>query len=124
MPWTRGDESSIRRWLVVGPIAGDLQTDHLTSQGGEASVQPQDGVELKRADGSSVKWHFLTSWADAVSLEDLEGNKDGVVAYAFAKVTRPTAGKALLSVGSDEGIRVWLNGKLVLVARRPSIAGP
>jgi hypothetical protein len=29
-------------------------------------------------------------------------------------VTRARAGKALLSVGSDEGIRVWLNGKLVL----------
>jgi dienelactone hydrolase len=114
MPWTRGDLTYIRRWLVMGPIAGDLQTDHLTSQGGETSVQPQDGLELKRADGSTVKWHVLTSWADAVGLEDLEGNKDGVVAYASAKVTRASAGRALLSVGSDEGIRVWLNGKLVL----------
>jgi dienelactone hydrolase len=114
LPWTRGDESFIRRWLVVGPFAGDLATDPLASQGGEASAQPQDGLELKRADGSNVKWHSVTSWGDAVSLEDLEGNKDGVVAYAFAKVTRSAAGKALLAVGSDEGIRVWLNGRLVL----------
>ena len=114
MPWTRGDASYVRRWLVVGPFAGDLATDPLAGQGGEASAQPQDGLEVKRADGSIAKWHFVTSWADVVSLEDLEGNKDGVVAYAFARVTRSAAGKALLAVGSDEGVRVWLNGKLVL----------
>ena len=59
MPWTRGDESFIRRWLVVGPFAGDLATDPLASPGGEASAQPQDGLEVKRADGTSAKWHDI-----------------------------------------------------------------
>jgi hypothetical protein len=114
LPWTRGEQSYIRHWLVVGPFAGDLATDYLKAQGGEASVRPQDGMALKRADGSTVKWRVLDAWVDAVGLEEPGEYQDGVVAYAFAEVTRAAAGKALLSVGSDEGIRVWWNGKLVL----------
>ncbi|MBN2371709.1 MAG: prolyl oligopeptidase family serine peptidase, partial [Vicinamibacteria bacterium] len=114
LPWKRGNEDHIRRWLVVGPFAGGLSTDCLAAAGGEAAVQPKDGQQVERPDGSRVKWHPLTSWADVVGLEELEGAKDDVVAYAFAKVTRPAAGNALLSIGSDEGIRVWLNGKLVI----------
>ena len=114
LPWTRGDQGYIRRWLVLGPIPGDLATDGLKSQGGERGIRPREGMELKRSDGSAAKWHGLTAWADAVGLEALGGDQDGVVGYAFATVTRASAGKALLSVGSDEGIRVWLNGKLVL----------
>ena len=43
--------------------------------------------------------------------------KRDVLAYAYAKVSRREAGKALLSIGSDESIRVWLNGALVLDRR-------
>lgn len=114
MPWTRGDESFLRLWLVAGPFAGDLQTDCLSGQGGEAGLQPADGREQKRADGTTVKWHSQKSWSDVVAFEDLAEPKDGAVAYAFTSVFRPKSGKALLSVGSSDGIRVWLNGKLVL----------
>src|SRR6185295_3612521 len=68
----------------------------------------------KRPDGSVAKWRNTDSWIDAVSFEDLEGPKEGVVAYAFATVSRPKGGKVVLAVGSDEGIRVWVNGALVL----------
>ena len=114
MPWTRGDESFLRLWLVAGPFTGELQTDCLSAQGGEAGTQPTDGQEQKRADGTTVKWHSQKSWSDIVAFEDLAGSKDGAVAYAFTRISRPRAGKALLSVGSSDGIRVWLNGKLVL----------
>jgi dienelactone hydrolase len=114
MPWTRGDESYIRLWLVAGPFPGNLESDCLSAQGREGGIQPTDGLEQKRADGTSVKWHSYKSWGDVVVFEDLSGPKDGAVAYAFAKISRPKAGKALLSVGSGDGIRLWLNGNLVL----------
>ena len=100
MPWTRGDENYIRLWLVAGPFPGNLGTECLSAQGGDASMQPTDGLEQKRADGTSVKWHPYKSWGDVVVFEDLSGPKDDAVAYAFAKVSRLKAGKALLSVGS------------------------
>lgn len=114
MPWQRGDETFLRLWLVAGPLPGGLEADCPGSQNGEAVVQPSDGLEQKRSDGTSFKWHSQKSWGDVVAFDDLAGSRDGAVACAFTKITRSTAGKALLSVGSGDGIRVWLNGKLVL----------
>jgi pimeloyl-ACP methyl ester carboxylesterase len=113
-PWKRGDENFIRLWLVAGAFPGELQSDCLSSQGGEAGLQPTDGQEQKRGDGTTVKWRSQKSWSDVVAFDDLAGSKDGTVAYAFAKVSRLKAGKVLLSVGSGDGCRLWLNGKLVL----------
>jgi len=114
MPWQRGERNFLRLWLVVGPFACGLEADCLSGPGGEAGIRATDGLEQKRADGTSVKWHSQKSWGDVVAFDDLTGPKDGAVAYAFTKVPRSKTGKALLSVGSEDGIRVWLNGKLVL----------
>jgi len=111
LPWKRSNEDFIRRWLVVGPFPGGLGTDALAAAGGEAAAQPTEGLEVQRADGSRISWHTVTSWVDTVGLDDLEAAKDDSVAYAFATVSRAAAGRALLSLGSDEGVRVWLNGK-------------
>lgn len=114
MPWHRSDEDFLRLWLVAGPFPGGLDTDCLHGQGGDASTLPTDGLELKRADGTMVKWHSQKAWDDILHFDDLTAPRDGAIACAFLKVNRPAAGKALLSVGSGDGIRVWLNGKLVL----------
>jgi dienelactone hydrolase len=113
-PWQRGDWNFQRRWLISGPFACTLEAECLGAPGSEAAARPTDGQEQKRADGTSVKWHSRKSWTDVFGFDDLQGSRDGAVAYAFAKVSRPTSGKALLSVGSNDGIRVWVNGKPVL----------
>ena len=112
-PWQRGDWNFQRRWLIAGPFPCTLEAECL-GPGSEAAVRPTDGQEQKRADGTSVKWHPLKSWTDVFGFDDLQGSRDGAVAYAFTKVSRPESGKALLSVGSNDGIRVWVNGKPVL----------
>ncbi len=113
-PWQRGDWSFQRRWLIAGPFPCTLEAECLGAAGSEATARPTDGQEQKRADGTSVKWHALKSWTDVFGFDDLQGSRDGAVAYAFTKVSRSKAGKALLSVGSNDGIRVWVNGKSVL----------
>ena len=67
--------------------------------------------------GSTVAWRDVTAWGDAVDLSDGAGLKRDVLAYAYTKISRREAGKALLSIGSDESIRVWLNGASVLDRR-------
>ena len=114
MPWQRGERNFLRLWVGAGPFPCGLETDCLSGQGGEAGTRATEGLEQKRADGTSVKWHSQKSWGDVVAFDDLTGPKDGAVAYAFTKVSRSKAGKALLLAGSEDGIRVWLNGKQVL----------
>jgi len=111
MPWKRDADRFLRQWLVVGPFPGGLDTDCL---GGESAIQPADGMEQKRADGTSVKWHSQKSWGDVMGFEASPDPSASAVSYAFAKVSRPKAGKVLLSAGSDGSIRVWVNGKRVL----------
>ncbi len=127
MPWKRNDEHYFRHWLAVGAFtaqasqakhsaeAGDaaLNTDYLKEHGGENAIRPTPNLEHHRQDGTVVHWHQVDAFYDYVGLEDEEGARGPGVAYAFATFQRPSAAKALLSIGSDGGIRVWLNGKQV-----------
>ena len=113
-PWQRGNEDYLRSWLVLGPIHCDLASDCLKSAGGEAAAKPADGAESKLADGTALKWGRHGSYGDSIYFEGFRGNRAGAVGYAAVNIPRSQAGKALVSVGSNDGIRVWVNGKRVL----------
>jgi dienelactone hydrolase len=103
-PWTRGGTDFIRQWDIAGAFACDLYRDCLDDKGGEAIATSK----------SALDWKPLKTYSNFVGLDSATGPRDGAVAYAFANVVREKAGKALLSVGSVDGVRVWLNEKLVL----------
>ena len=124
MPWKRGEDTFLRLWLIAGPFPGEIETDYLNGQGGEAHLQPTNGQEQKRADGTTVRWHSQKSWGDDVTFDDMAGSAEPAVVYAYTKVSRPGAGKAMLSIGSADGIRLWLNGKLVLSRKDPRSITP
>jgi pimeloyl-ACP methyl ester carboxylesterase len=120
MPWTRSNERFIRHWLMLGDIplaAGGFDKDWLSEHGGEAAIKPADKITHRLPDGSKVAWRDATAWGDAVDLSDGVGLKRDLIGYAYARVARPGTGKVLLSIGSDESIRVWLNGVVVLDKR-------
>jgi hypothetical protein len=79
---------------------------------GEAVAKPNESQ--KRADGSPLNWREDHCWADSCGFAATEGERDGAVAYAATVVERAAAGKAVLSMGSVDGIRVWVNAKPVL----------
>jgi hypothetical protein len=43
----------------------------------------------------------------------LYANKDYVYAYALAQINSPKAQTVFMGVGSDDAIKIWLNGKPV-----------
>jgi dienelactone hydrolase len=112
-PWQRGDWNYQRRWLVAGPFACTLEADCLGTAGSEGALRPKEGQEQKRADGTSVKWSPVKSWADTTGFANLDGPRDGAMAFAFTTIPRSKAGRAVLSIGNQDGIRVWVNGKPV-----------
>ena len=111
MPWTRGSTDYIRDWMVAGPIACKLEEDCLNGEAGAWA----SGPELKLPDGKSVPWRPNRTWGDVASV----GGDGSGVGYASATVQRESAGKATLAVGAADGVRVWLNGKLVLTRDGP-----
>ena len=101
-----------RIWLIHGIHEGaDLDRDFLN---GEAEVAPFEG----EAESGEV-WTWLTSGDDQVDLKNYFYDKYGsyqrnVVAYAFTYVYSSTRQEAVLWIGSDDGIKIWLNGQEVL----------
>ena len=110
MPWTRGDTDYIRNWVVAGPLACKLEEDCL---GGEGAAHPKADDESKRPDGSTVKWRAARPWGDHATVGGDDATPDKI-SYAFTTFKRDKAGRATVSLGSDNGIRAWVNGKLIL----------
>jgi dienelactone hydrolase len=108
-PWQRDDTGYLRHWLALSPFECDLPTECVPDEG---ALQPVDGAEQKLADGTSLKWHVIESWGDWNTPDTVSGKAR--ISYAATTIHRDKAGKARLSIGTDDGVRVWVNGRRVL----------
>ena len=134
MPWSRGDTGFVREWLVLGPfpsppqekapavgrltghvVGAGFHVDYLQALGGEAQARPEEGDAVAMPDGAKAAWERVCSDDDILDFKAVFADQDAdeVVAYAYAVLTRPEAGKAVLALGSDDSVKVWLNGSLV-----------
>jgi len=110
----------IRSWLVCGPFdmsGHDMDFDFMD---GEAGVCPREGEA-----SAAGEWRAYYSTSDVVDLRSraLFGPKERSAAYAFCYVWSPYDERALLAspevgdvnllIGSDDGVKVWLNGRQV-----------
>lgn len=81
---------------------------------GAASVAPRLG-QAQIIDGRSLVWRAVKSTDGYVDMKT--GHKDGpnefCVGYAYTEIEVSSAIPAWLGVGSDDGLKVWLNGELV-----------
>ncbi|MBI3922546.1 MAG: prolyl oligopeptidase family serine peptidase, partial [Armatimonadetes bacterium] len=136
--WQPQPKNFLREWLVCGefpfpphagqkfydhtpPCAG-FDTDYLKEHGGERSIHPTDGMRHTRPDGTVTEWRQYKSDQDIIDLNKVFAGRppENAVAYAFTTLTMAQPTRQFLAVGSDDGIRLWLNGKLIhdhLVAR-------
>ncbi|MCJ7751908.1 MAG: prolyl oligopeptidase family serine peptidase, partial [Armatimonadetes bacterium] len=129
-PWARDGASFITEWLVCGefpnlpagptqdspaaPRVG-LETDFLEQHSGEADIRPTPGMTHARPDGTTAEWTSYTSPGNSIDFTKAFPNRptEWTVGYAYATITPEHPGPAALAVGSDDGVRVWLNGRLV-----------
>ncbi|MEK7399441.1 MAG: serine hydrolase, partial [Candidatus Poribacteria bacterium] len=116
----------MKKWLILGPISifkddkdqgEDLQKkafaeDFLSQYGGETGIKPSADMACKIGD-KDLQWKMVNSVDDTIDLIKIFGQKDYAIAYAYADIDMPSARKAFLGVGSNDAIKIWLNGKLV-----------
>ena len=110
-----GPEGKILGWLVAGPFPNETDKDFKDCKGfetdyiGESSAR---AVEGQRA--SSAKWQLAVAnarWGlDFVRI--LKSDRTSVV-YTYATLVAEKPTDVRLLIGSDDGVKVWLNGKLV-----------
>jgi hypothetical protein len=78
------------------------------SEAGADSVHPVKGA-TQHIDGQTFTWHRVAAPEGLVDL----GEHEYSVAYAWTEFESATDTDAWLGLGSDDGVKIWLNGKLV-----------
>nr|MBK7069668.1 hypothetical protein [Deltaproteobacteria bacterium] len=121
---TVASDGRVRNWLTLGtfangsasaPVCGVTTTADITESTAEpVAGQSESGrtwsewrYDLGACQGCGVGINLDCRFGGAVDLSN-------VSAYLFAYVYSPTTQTVQLRTGSDDGIRAWLNGMLVL----------
>ncbi len=113
----------MKNWLVAGPVsisADSLEPDDAIQEKAFredmlSTVNVISGKALSpvRTKQKDLQWKMVTADEDAIVLDKVYEGKDFVYAYALAELKAPKAMNVMLGVGSDDGVKVWHNGKLV-----------
>lgn len=103
-----------QRWRIAGPFPGGSDV----SASLDLVHSPEEGDDLLAAGGVARRMITVSAEDDrdrrVDSRKHLENEaSDGVVAYALGIARAGHAASATLLVGSDDGIKVWLNGEVV-----------
>lgn len=115
---------SIVRWQVIGPFPSDSSDSGLKKQFGPEMGYAPLGVYAGKK--GPVKWSTVnTNAAGYLDLAELYGD-DGVnsVTYVYAEIDAPQEGWGDIKLGTDDGVNVLFNGKLVYQHRRHEAAQP
>ncbi|MEJ2635254.1 MAG: serine hydrolase, partial [Calditrichia bacterium] len=112
------------RWMVAGPVPvfsgkpdpADTDTQRKAFRDELVNIKAI-GASLERRSlkigEKNYSWQPVESKEDIVDLAKTFGDTNFVIAYAWAEFQMPEPQIILLGIGSDDGIRIWLNGKLV-----------
>jgi len=86
--------------------------DWFTETGGAGSVNPKEGDRQRIDEQLELTWQAVKSQDGFVNMQGALA-RDYCVGYAWAEVSMPAATEAWLGLGSDDGVKIWLNGELV-----------
>ena len=116
----------MRDWLLCGPFPnpgnseGQLgnrhhpafEEDQLAAQGGEAAPVVEESAIVK-ALGVSAAWTRQLAAGNTIDLDKVFSEEGEAFAYAYCEVETQGARPCVLAVGSNDGCRIWLNGRQV-----------
>jgi len=103
----------VTRWNLVGPF------DNVKGVGFHNVYLPEKGVDVNATyagkQNQNVRWkeHTTDKALGMVDLNEAIGKLKGAVAYAHAVVTSDAERPVELRCGSNNAVRMWLNGKEV-----------
>ena len=108
---TTGNINMIKNWHIIGPFPNEH------NQGWNTEYAPEKEINLNASyDGKNskqVSWKIIKSNKNYIDLESIYPHEADAAAYALSYVNSPIPNKAFLAIGSDDGVKAWLNNKLV-----------
>jgi alpha-galactosidase len=113
-----GHEDDILDWKVLGPFKNGNEGISLAfapvAEEEIANGAAPDFSKQYTIGEKTVVWKpYLAGKKGYVSLDRAVGRVDNAVAYAYTEVEAIHARETVLKCGSDDGIKIWVNGKVV-----------
>ncbi len=96
----------ITEWFVCGPYP------NLHDKGLDEVFAPETATSFDRA-LTVTQWKRATARDGVLNLTPLFQPSANIVAYATVQIVSPDERDTALLIGSDDGVKVWLNGKEV-----------
>lgn len=113
-------EHYMSAWLVAGPVkiestnpSAEIQNNFFKKELLPVVVTAGKPIAPLMIDGKQYPWQVLKQTDDIVDLDARYPGTDFAAAFALAEIKSDKEVKTFLSVGSDDGIRIWHNGKLI-----------
>ena len=115
-------EKYMSTWLVAGPVpvaTGEAsppeqtQVSAFSADVSPVTVDPKKPVAPMSVNGKTYAWEVVRTITDIIDLDKQYSAADFSAAFALAEIRSDREVKTLLGVGSDDGIRIWHNGKLI-----------
>jgi len=111
-------------WHVAGPFDNGLDDAGL-----DTAFPPEKGVDPKATyDGKGGKVVWRTVRPDNQGYVDLQAyfapNSNEIVSYLYRDVDSAADQDATIALGTDDGAKLWVNGKLVYTNRAHRAAAP
>jgi hypothetical protein len=109
----------MKKWLILDPIQIEANEDsNAPSEQTQEDAFAADQVDVSNfqetinAFGKEHQWLLLENKYEIFDLTD-EFGESSMITYAWAQIEMPQEKEAVLGIGSDDGVKVWLNGELV-----------
>jgi CubicO group peptidase (beta-lactamase class C family) len=113
----------MRKWWLLGPIPVSEDSSKVLDEATQQKFFEEDpafvtslplGKEKTNVqiNGKQFHWKLHTSGNDIIDLDGLY-KKDYSKVYAAAEIIADSAHNTYLAIGSDDGVKVWVNNKLV-----------
>lgn len=103
----RTTHSFVRSWQLLGPFAYREDGSELALEEPFRRAASYEGV------GGMVRWRPYESEDERVDFAEFFKTKDRVVCYAVGWVRSDIERDVMLSIGSDDGMELWLNRKSI-----------
>jgi alpha-galactosidase len=102
----------VQDWHVIGPFPGKPNATTIDTAGPVDALAAGTVDVTKPVAGKA--WKAVKAGnRGLVNLGTELGEEDWCLAYGYAEVTSVHAREVVIGVGSDDGVRVWLNGEVV-----------
>ena len=101
----------VQAWHHIGPFTAEG-----FDQTFDKAFPPEEGIDLEKSyDDGKLKWKERPRWKDGRVHKTLEGKN--AANYLFRVIESPVAQEVDLSLGSDDAVKLWLNGIEILAKK-------